>query len=390
MEFSLLQSEFIGALSKIVSLASGYNGAKPILRYILMDLDEKRLRMVSANDESEMEVCVPSACIDIVSGGKVAVPATSIFDICKFDTAKIRSGGEDRIFFKLDETLDRLAIRRSKGSYQVNCESAEHYPNITKVDTSVQFSISQGEMDDIISSTHFSMAINDSRQFLNGMTLRLDGKHLDCVTSDSHRLSLYTLALVDKDDEEEGHAGVIVSRSGIMALKKLISGNTDSREKSMQVSIGQSYVKFETAEFTFITKLIDGNSIDPKKFFPKESSMLGKVKIDRELLLSSVRSVAVIGGSKDLPRMIVEIKNDSMLLSTTNASHESAEISLPVEEFSGNESRIALNYNYLIEVLNSISGKDVNLSFSKTSSVFEASEMSDYCCQRYIIMLIQL
>jgi DNA polymerase-3 subunit beta len=389
VEFSVLRSDFIEYLSKIVNLAKEYKGPKQMLRNLLLDLDEERLKMVSSNEESEMIISVPSNLISVTSTGSVAVPAASIFDICKFDLSKLNKGAEDRIYFSLDESSNRMTIKRINNSYEVNCFNSSLYPNRIQVSTKDGFDITEGELLDMLNSTTYAMGVEDNRVFLNGMNVRVDGKNIEFLSSDAHRLSYYKYMLLDAEDdakEEKSKASAIIARNGIMSLKKLISGSSNT----VSVSFGKSYAQFDTEKFSFVTKLIDGTCLDPVNCFPDEKSFLASMKIDREMLIAAVRSITVICHSSEFSKILMNFEDDKITLSSTNVNHEHASVTVPVENFNGNPSKITINHKYLLDVLECVPCKYINFSYSKVSALLTPVESSNFCEEKFLIMLVKM
>ena len=73
----------------------------------------------------------------------------------------------------------------------------------------------------LIEKTHFSMAQQDVRYYLNGMLLEAGGQHLRAVATDGHRLSLCQAELRRRELDEQQ---VIVPRKGVLELQRLMQG----------------------------------------------------------------------------------------------------------------------------------------------------------------------
>src|SRR5947208_2184976 len=70
----------------------------------------------------------------------------------------------------------------------------------------------------LIEKTHFAMAQQDVRYYLNGTMLEATGTMLRAVATDGHRLSLAETELAASMD---GHNQVIVPRKGILELQRI-------------------------------------------------------------------------------------------------------------------------------------------------------------------------
>ena len=102
----------------------------------------------------------------------------------------------------------------------------------------------------LLNQTHFSMAQQDVRYYLNGMLLETDGNLLRAVATDGHRLALCEIAMPAKAKTNQQ---VIVPRKGVLELQRIL-GN----DGTVNVSIGSNHVRVQIGEIRFTSKLIDG------------------------------------------------------------------------------------------------------------------------------------
>ena len=72
----------------------------------------------------------------------------------------------------------------------------------------------------LLEKTHFSMAQQDVRYYLNGMLLEIDGLVLRAVATDGHRLALCETALAAKAKNSQQ---VIVPRKGVLELQRVLT-----------------------------------------------------------------------------------------------------------------------------------------------------------------------
>ena len=110
--------------------------------------------------------------------------------------------------------------------------------------------IAQPALKRLLDKTHFSMAQQDVRYYLNGMLLESDGKSLRTVATDGHRLAFCESAL---DSQSASSQQVIVPRKGVLELQRLF-GN----EGTVELAIGSNHVRAQIGDIRFTSKLIDG------------------------------------------------------------------------------------------------------------------------------------
>src|SRR6202044_467605 len=112
----------------------------------------------------------------------------------------------------------------------------------------------------LLEKTHFSMAQQDVRYYLNGMLLEIDGTLLRAVATDGHRLALCETTLAAKAKTTQQ---VIVPRKGVLELQRIL--NDDG---TAEVAIGTNHVRAQIGDVRFTSKLIDGRFPEYSRVIP--------------------------------------------------------------------------------------------------------------------------
>jgi len=129
----------------------------------------------------------------------------------------------------------------------------------------------QAELKRLLEKTHFSMAQQDVRYYLNGMLFELNDKELRVVATDGHRLALSQTALREKAGSLQQ---VIVPRKGVLELQRVLQTQGD-----VQLAIGQNHIQVQVDGVRFTSKLIDGRFPEYSRVIPSDPPRI--VKTDR-------------------------------------------------------------------------------------------------------------
>ena len=184
MKFSLSRESLLKPLL-LVSGAVERKSTLPILGNILMDVSGQSLTLTATDLELEM---VSYTQVDNMGeDGKITVPAKKLLDICK-------SLPEDSIL-TFESESDSIKISTGRSRYSLVTLPATDFPNIEEWKGDVEFSIGKSELLRLIESTHFSMANQDVRYYLNGMSLETEGNEIRSVATDGHRLAICKIGL---------------------------------------------------------------------------------------------------------------------------------------------------------------------------------------------------
>jgi DNA polymerase-3 subunit beta len=207
----------------------------------------------------------------------------------------------------------------------------------------------------LIEKTHFSMAQQDVRYYLNGMLLETAKGYLKAVATDGHRLALCQAAIDGALDEQQ----VIVPRKGVLELQRLMSGDGE-----LDIELGTNHIRIQLEGIRFTSKLIDGRFPEYERVIPKESS--NELTADRGAFKGALQRTAILSNEKYRGIRLV-IRDSGVVLQAHNPEQEEAEEELEVE-YNGEDIEIGFNVNYLLDALGAVDGDDVSLSVQDSNS----------------------
>jgi DNA polymerase-3 subunit beta len=233
---------------------------------------------------------------------------------------------------------------------------AAEFPSVEDIKAGQTIEVSQEILGRLIEKTHFSMAQQDVRYYLNGMLLETGGKHLRAVATDGHRLALYE---VEIDGAALDEQQVIVPRKGVLELQRLLDG-----EGNLNVELGANHVRIQLKGIRFTSKLIDGRFPEYERVIPKESS--NELRADKALLRSALQRTAILSNEKYRGIRLI-IRDSGVVIQAHNPEQEEAEEELEVT-YSGEDIEIGFNVNYLLDALDAVDGDVVTLSVLDSNS----------------------
>src|SRR5690554_1390025 len=210
MKFTINRDAFLKPL-QVVSGAVERRHTIPILSNILIQASSSSVRLTGTDLEVEL---VSSCVIEGGAEGEVTVPAKKLVDI-------IRSL-PDGAAVEFSASADKATIRSGRSKFTLATLPAQDFPNIDDWDSDIQLVTSQSVLKDLMERTHFSMANQDVRYYLNGMLFETDVNLIRTVATDGHRLALSSCEI---GQPNLGARQVIVPRKGVMELLRLLDDN---------------------------------------------------------------------------------------------------------------------------------------------------------------------
>ncbi|GLX78498.1 DNA polymerase III subunit beta [Thalassotalea insulae] len=367
MKFSLNRELLLKPLL-LVSGAVERKSTLPILSNILFDVSGQSLTLTATDLELEM---VAYATIENHQGdGKLTIPAKKLLDICK-------SLPEGSMITFASEN-DTVTISSGRSRYSLSILSADDFPNIEQWKGDVEFKLCKSELLRLIESTHFSMANQDVRYYLNGMSIETEGNEIRSVATDGHRLAICKLAI---ENLELPNRQVIVPRKGILEIIRLL----DPVEEEVQVFLGSNHIRIIDSEFSFTSKLVDGRFPDYRRVLPRNGD---KVLTTDNTDLRQVLSRASILSNEKFKGVRLNFSNTELKITANNPEQEQAEEVLEID-FPFEEVEIGFNVNYVLDVLNAIKDSRVKFTLSDANSsvVIEGEDSGEAI---YVVMPMRL
>jgi DNA polymerase-3 subunit beta len=338
----------------------------PILANVLMVAKDGQLAVTATDLEVEL---VAHADVEIEGAGDVTVPGRKLLDICK----ALPDGAEVAIGL----SGEKLGIKSGRSKFTLMTLPAADFPTVEDINAGQTLSLPQATLCKLLDKTHFSMAQQDVRYYLNGLLIETDGEHLRAVATDGHRLALSQVQLDGKKMPEQQ---VIVPRKGVLELQRLMSGEGD-----VDLQLGSNHVRIELEGIRFTSKLIDGRFPEYERVIPQDTS--NQLVADRDLLKGALQRTAILSNEKYRGIRLI-IRESGMVLQAHNPEQEEAEEELEVK-YKGEDIEIGFNVNYLLDALGAIESEEVTLSVvdSNSSCLLREPGKDD---SKYVVMPMRL
>ena len=343
MKFSAAREALLKPLQAVIGVVERRQ-TMPILSNVLLVVKDGQLSVSATDLEVEL---VAQADVDTDSGGEITVSGRKLLDICR----ALPEGTQ----VSVSGSGEKLSIRGGRSRFNLATLPAAEFPIVEDIKAGQSISVSQEALGRLIEKTHFSMAQQDVRYYLNGMLLETGQGRLRAVATDGHRLALCQVDADGSGDDQQ----VIVPRKGVLELQRLMTGEGD-----VELEIGANHVRIQLDGIRFTSKLIDGRFPEYERVIPKEST--NELKADRGVFRGALQRTAILSNEKYRGIRLV-IRDSGVVLQAHNPEQEEAEEELEVE-YSGEDIEIGFNVNYLLDALGAVEGDDVTLSVQDSNS----------------------
>lgn len=369
MKFSITRDALLKPLQNIVGVVERRQ-TLPVLSNVLLTAKDQQLVLTTTDTEIEM---VANATIDPVEDGSVTVPARKFYDIC-------RALPEDaQVEFVLDPEKQRALIRSGKSRFNLSTLPADGFPNLEQIKTEFKLTIGQNTFKNLIDKTHFAMAQQDVRFYLNGLLLEVSDSKVCAVATDGHRLA-YCEA--EQDVHPDKVIQAILPRKGVIELSKVLADD----DTQIEIEMGSNHLRVKHPDITFTSKLVDGKFPDYKRVIPPETGH--EVKADRQLLKQALSRASILSNEK-YRGIRLSISDGLLQAQAHNPEMEEAEEEIEVD-YEGDSLVVGFNVTYLIDAINVIPSDKTRLVFNDAnSSCLLLADVADSDC-KYVVMPMRL
>lgn len=329
----------------------------PILANIYLSIEGQELKMIATDLEVELQsrITLDQA---VAAPIKLTIPGRKLADICR--------SLPEQADIELIYEQDKLLLRSGRSRFTLTTLPAADFPLQREAEQGIEFTLEQKNLRYLTQRTHFAMAQQDVRYYLNGMLLDISHNAVKAVATDGHRLSYNTVPI--NIDSETAPYQVILPRKAVIELMRLL----DDSDQPVAVQLSNNYVRIKGLDFTFTAKLIDGRFPDYEKVLPRGGDK--SILVDRELFKQALTRASILSNEK-FRGIRVHLKPGMLKISANNPEHEEAEEEISLD-YQKDELETGFNVTYLLDVLNILQQPEVKITFSdgKNSILIEEPE----------------
>ena len=365
MKFTAAREALLKPLQAVIGVVERRQ-TMPILANVLLVAKDGNVAVTATDLEVEL---VANAEVEVEGAGEVTVPGRKLLDICR--------ALPEEASLSIALSGEKLAIKSGRSKFSLMTLPAADFPTVEDINAGQTIGLPQATLCKLLDKTHFSMAQQDVRYYLNGLLVETDGKHLRAVATDGHRLALCQVKLGGKKMPEQQ---VIVPRKGVLELQRLLSGEGD-----VDLQLGSNHIRIELEGIRFTSKLIDGRFPEYDRVIPQDTS--NELSADRDLFKGALQRTAILSNEKYRGIRLI-IRDSGVVLQAHNPEQEEAEEELEVS-YKGDDIEIGFNVNYLLDALGAIESAEVTLSVVDSNSSCLLREPGNDDC-KYVVMPMRL
>jgi DNA polymerase-3 subunit beta len=361
MKLKVTQENLNKALSLVGRVASS-RGTLPILSNVLLKIEGNRLGVSATNLDIAIS-CQLGA--QVQDEGSLTVPARLFQDLVN----GLPSG-----IIELEQDEQRLKVTTDSYKSVINGVSADEFPVMPAIDGGTAWKVSGPLLKKALQQVLMAASNDESRPVLTGVYFHTVDGTLFMAATDSYRLAEKRLTKVKEKVQ------LLIPATALHDVLRIIN----DFEGDIAVVHDDQQVQFRAGEVELVARLIEGNYPDYRKLIPAafattatmpRSELVNITKVSSLFARESAGSVVV---SVDEPSESIWIHAVASQLGENNAT---------LKVHAKGSGSITLNSRYLLDALQAMDAKTVQLGFN---GKLEAAMVSDTDNDDYLHIIMPL
>jgi DNA polymerase-3 subunit beta len=354
MKLSCLQENLSRGLG-VVGRAVATRTTLPITNNVLLATDQSRLKLVATNLEMAISYWIGAK---VEEEGTITVPARLL-------TEFVNSLPNDKIDINLSSRTKTLALKCARFEARISGVDAKDFPPIPAINEGISTKVEVEAFGQAISQVAFAAASEESRPVLTGVDAQFDNDVLTLAAADGFRLAVYKLPLTTAVMEK---VEVIIPARTLTELNRMMADGSEVVDITINPNKSQALFRLKDTEL--VSQLVQGNFPQYTQLIPQSYNT--RVIIDVAEFLRATKTASIFARDGNGIVRLMAASGSELTPGKLTVSARSEEIGDDVGEIDatveGEETKIAFNGKYLIDVLGVIREPRVALETTNPSS----------------------
>lgn len=342
MKFLIEKNVLQESISDVQKAITG-KSTLPILQGIYISARDGMVTLIGSDIEVSIETKVAA---NIIEEGEVVLDSRLFGEI-------VRKLPNDTVEISTINDLE-LELKCQKSNVQLVYLNPSEYPSLPSIEEDVVLTVSQKTLKNMIKSTIFAIAQDDTRPILTGVLLQVKEGKLNMVALDGFRVALKSENMDCSFNKES-----VVPGKTLSEVAKILKDNDDN----VQITFTKNHILFNFGNTKVISRLLEGDFIKYEAIIPKEHNL--KITVNRDKILGCIERASLMAKDGNTNLVKLDIADD-VLVVTSNSQLGKAREEMQIV-LQGEGLKIAFNSKYLIDVFKIMDEENIVMEF--TSSV---------------------
>jgi DNA polymerase-3 subunit beta len=352
MKVSCSQEDLSKGLA-VVGRAVATRAVQPITSNVLLATEGSQLKLAATNLEIAISCWIAAS---VEEPGTITIPARLMTDF-------VNSLASGQVEIALSPRSRSVELKCGRYDARISGLDAADFPPIPKISEGLTVKVKADALRLAVSQVVFAAASEESRPVLTGVNTEFEGEQVTLAAADGFRLAVRNLSLDAPVGEK---LAVIIPARSLTELNRLIGDQVEPVELTINPKKSQAMFRLRNVEM--VSQLIQGTFPNYAQLIPSKFATRAVVKLADFLRATKSASVFARDGS-GIVRLQIQPRDGKGKIAVSARAEEIGdnlgEIDASVD---GEETKIAFNSKYLMDVLGVLTEEEVALETTTSSS----------------------
>ncbi len=343
MKWTIEKNVILEALNNVTKALS-QRTTIAVLNGIVFDITEKGIELLASDSELTIKVMIPEENIKHMEGkGRIIIQSKYFLDM-------IRKMPADVIDFEIEEA-QKIKISTPNNQYRLNCYNPQDYPNINIEKSKESITIKSEVLREIINQTSYALSTQEVRPLLTGINLKINGDILECIATDSYRLSKKNIKL---EVPSQKQVNIVIPGRSITELEKIIAEDDD-----VEIYVFTNKILFVYKNIYIQSNLLSGSYPETSHFIPNDFAYM--INLNLKEFYDAVDRAALLAQNKEKNIIKMHIQDKDMIITSTSNELGNAEEKLHIDCNNKEKIEISFSSKYMMDALKVIKEDNILL-----------------------------
>ena len=369
MKFTVSQASLARALT-VVAKGMATNSTLPYLSGIYIKAAEGTLEFQTSNLTISIRHRIAA---NVEEPGETVVSG-------KVLTSIVKTLPDAAVGFSMAKGTRMLELSCNKSHFRLNTLDASDFPEFPAYALERSIELPSTLLSDMVDKVYKVTSRDTSRPILQGVLLSVEENVIRLVATDSYRLAVCD-SNVETSSTDEAFVTIVPGATFHDVL------SSPAMTDTLLVGTTDSQVVFVFGNTTYVSRKIEGNFPNYRQLLPANCNT--SVHLDVKQFGDALKRVSVIASAN--PSVRLDADADGHLLRLSASSPDQGESSEMVDaEIEGQSMPIALNFHYVFDCVNAVSGTDelaLELQGTMQPAIFKSYGKINYL---YLLMPVRM
>ena len=343
MKWTIEKTVILDALNNVTKALS-QRTTIPVLNGIVFDVKSDGIELLASDSELTIKVMIPESDIKHLEGtGRIIIQSKYFVDM-------IRKMPADVIDFEIEDNL-KIKISTPSNQYRLNCYNPNDYPNINIEKSDDAINIDSEKLREIIAQTSYALSTQEVRPILTGINLKINGDILECIATDSYRLSKKNIKLATPVNKL---INIVIPGRSITELEKIISD-----DDNVEIHVFTNKILFIYKNIYVQSNLLSGTYPETSHFIPNDFAYM--INLNLKEFYDAVDRAALLAQNKEKNIIKMHIEDKEMIITSTSNELGNAEEKLHIDCNNKEKIEVSFSSKYMMDALKVVKEENIFL-----------------------------